>query len=286
MQRNKFKLSIIILNHNTRDLLQQCFESLPKNPDWQIIVVDNASTDDSVAMIKANFPWVEVVSNKENIGFTRGNNSARKTAIGKYILFLNSDTKVFPNTLETMVKLMETDNQIGISTCAVDLPNGKPYYASHRGFPTPLNSLLYFMGLPSSYYPKYQNQVHEIDACSGTFTLIRKDVLNEIGWYDEDYFAYGEDIEMCYRVKELGYKVMFNPAVKILHYWGASSGLKSTSKRVTTADKDNSTKWNDARYQAMKIFYDKHYRQKYPELFRRIVFLGIDMANYLRRGKD
>lgn len=283
---NKPLLSIIILNHDTSELLKQCLASLPKSSDYQVIVVDNASTDDSVAMVKKNFPQVELVLNQKNIGFTRGNNSAKKITNGKYVLFLNSDTKVFPNTIETMIALMEADHKIGIATCTVDLPNGKPYYASHRGFPTPLNSLLYFLGLPSSYYPKYQNKIHEIDACSGTFLLIRRDLLDEINWFDEDYFSYGEDIEMCYQAKELGYKVVFNPHVKILHYWGASSGLKSTSKNVRTVDIENSKKWNNARYQAMKIFYDKHYRQKYPKFFRWLVFLGIDAANYLRKGKD
>lgn len=284
----KIELSIIILNRNTKDLLQQCLKSLDQKVNYQIIIVDNGSSDDSVAMVKKDFPSVELVENKENLGFTKGNNSARKIAVGKYVLFLNSDTKVFPDTLETMVNFMELDKSIGISTCKVVLPNGKLYYACHRGFPTPWNSLCYFLGLPSNYNGSFwpTNTTHEIDACSGTFLLIRKDILDKIGWFDEDYFAYGEDIEMCYRVKELGFKVMFNPTVKILHYWGASSGLKSTSKNVTTAEKENSSHWNQARYQAMKIFYDKHYRQKYSEFFRSLVFWGIDVANYLRRGKD
>ncbi len=280
----KKQLSIIILNRNTKDLLKQCLESLPEN--YQVIVVDNASTDDSVAMVKKNFPKTELILNEENIGFTRGNNAARNTVAGKYILFLNSDTKVFPNTIETMLALMESDDKIGIATCAVDLPSGKPYYASHRGFPTPLNSLLYFVGLPSSYYPKYQPKIHEIDACSGAFLLIRHDILNQVNWFDEDFFAYGEDLDICFKVKQLGYKVVFNPHIKIIHYWGASSGLKSTSKNVTTAENNNSNRWNDARYQAMKIFYDKHYRQKYTEFFRWFIFNAIDAANYLRRGKD
>lgn len=279
-------LSIVILNYNTAELLRQCLKSLPKPPDYQVIVVDNASTDKSVLMVKRNFTWVEIVQNEANLGYTRGNNAAKRIAKGEYVLFLNSDTKVYPGTLETMVNLMDTDPKIGIATCFVELPNGKLYYACHRGFPTPINSLLYFLGMPSSYYPKYQNTIHEIDACSGTFLLIRKKVLDKIGWFDEDYFAYGEDLEMCYRVKELGYKVMFNPTVKVLHYWGATSGLKSTSKRITTASEMISRVWNNARYEAMKIFYDKHYRQNYSEGFRTLIFWAIDLANRLRRSKD
>ncbi|MBI4099773.1 glycosyltransferase family 2 protein [Candidatus Microgenomates bacterium] len=281
-------LSVVILNWNTRDLLHQCLASLPKRDDFQVIVVDNASDDDSVAMIKKDFPWVTLIQSPANVGFTRGNNLARKIASGKYVLFLNSDTKVFPQTIETMVEFMASDSKIGIATCLTLLPNGKLYYACHRGFPTPGSSLLYFLGLPSNYSGSFWpiNKIHEIDACSGTFLLIQKTLLDKIGWFDEDYFAYGEDLEMCYEVKRLGYKVMFNPQVSILHYWGASSGLKSTSKAVTKADSATSQHWNEARYQAMKIFYDKHYRQRYSEFFRTVVFLGIDLANYFRRGKD
>lgn len=278
------KLSIIILNHNTRTLLHQCLGSI--HGDYQIIVVDNNSSDKSVEMVKKEFPKVEVLARNVNDGYTRGNNAARKLAKGEYVLFLNSDTKAFPDTLKVMIDFMDSDKTVGVSTCLTELPDGKLYYACHRGFPTPLNSLLYFLGLPSSYYPKYQNIIHEIDACSGTFLLIRKWLLDEINWFDEDYFSYGEDLEMCYRIKELGYKVMFNPNVKLIHYWGASSGLKSTSKDVTTANKENSDKWNKARYEAMKIFYDKHYREKYSELFRWVVFMGIDLMNSLRKGKD
>lgn len=278
------KLSIIILNHNTRTLLHQCLGSI--HGDYQIIVVDNNSSDGSVDMIKKEFPQVEVLARDVNDGFTRGNNAARKLAKGEYVLFLNSDTKAFPDTLKVMLDFMDSDKNIGISTCLTELPNGKLYYACHRGFPTPLNSLLYFLGLPSSYYPKYQNIIHEIDACSGTFLLVRRALLVEINWFDEDYFSYGEDLEMCFRVKELGYKVMFNPTVKLIHYWGASSGLKSTSKNLVTVDEENKNKWNTARYQAMKIFYDKHYREQYSELFRWVVFKGIEIANRLRKNKD
>lgn len=280
----KKRLSIVILNHNTKDLLRQCLESI--NGSHEIIVVDNDSSDGSVEMLEKDFSKIELIKNKQNTGFSRGNNLAKTKVSGEYILFLNSDTKIYPGTLKTMVDFMDSDPKIGISTCKVLLPNGELYYACHRGFPTPLNSLLYFLGLPSSYYSRYENNIHEIDACSGTFLLIRKNLLDKINWFDEDYFAYGEDLEMCYRVKELGYKVMFNPTVKILHYWGASSGLKSTSKNLIKINEDNKDRWNNARYEAMKIFYDKHYRQKYSELFRFFVFLAINFAKKLRKGKD
>lgn len=293
----RVKLSIVILNYNTARLLAQCLRSLPREEGYQTIVVDNASTDDSVAMVKKEFGWVEIIQNATNCGFTRGNNAARSAAVGEFVLFLNSDTEVHPGTLQRMVRFMEETPGAGISTCLTLLPNGEVYYACHRGFPTPWNSLSYFLGL-AKLFPKSKlfagytatylpiDKIHEIDACSGTFLLVRRDLLDRIGWFDEDYFSYGEDIEMCYRIKELGYKVMFVPDVTILHHWGASSGLKSTSKAVSTSQSENREKWNRARYEAMRIFYDKHYRSRYPGAFRLVVLSAIKMANYLRRGRD
>lgn len=296
-KQQKIKLSVVIVNFNTRELLKQCLASLPKREDYQIIVVDNASTDGSVAMVKKEFEWVELVESPTNDGFTKNNNKAKGKAVGEYILFLNSDTKAFDGTLEKSVKFLDENLEAGIVTCLTVLPDGSLYYACHRGFPTPWNSLCYFSGL-AKIFPKIKlfsgytatylpiDKTHEIDACSGTFLMIRRKILEEINWFDEEYYSYGEDIEMCFRTKELGYKVMFLPTVKLMHYWGASSGLKSTSRDVTTAEKENSDRWNKARYQAMKIFYDKHYRKRYPEIFRFIIFGAIKAINYLRKGKD
>ena len=291
------KLSIIILNYNTKDLLKQCLSSFVQKDNYQVIVVDNASIDSSVEMVKKEFPRVEIIQSKQNLGFTKGNNLARDHATGKYVLFLNSDTKLQANTLPVMLDFMESDPTVGISTCLTLLPSGKLYYACHRGFPTLWNSFCYFSGLAkifsksqlfagytATYLPV--DKIHEIDACSGTFLLIRKELLDKIGWFDEDYFAYGEDIEMCYRVKELRFKVMFNPSAIIYHYWGASSGLKSTSRDVTTASVSNRNRWNKARYEAMRIFFEKHYRQKYPEIFRYLVLAAIKAVMYLRASVD
>lgn len=290
-------LTIVILNYNTRDLLEQSLSSILFHKKLQTIVVDNASQDDSVAMVKKKFPDVQIIVSKTNAGFTRGNNLARKKSLGKYVLFLNSDTKLNSDTLDVMVKFMEENPNVGISTALTNLPNGRLYYACHRGFPTPWNSFCYFLGLaklfPSlkifagytaSYLPL--DQIHEIDACSGTFLLIQKRLLDQINWFDEDYFSYGEDIEMCYQVKSLGYKVMFYPFTSLTHYWGASSGLKSTSKDVSKASRETREKWNRARYDAMRIFYDKHFRANYPEIIRQAILAAIKFTMYLRHFSD
>jgi len=293
----RVKLSIIILNFNTEDLLKDCLSSLPVNDQFETIVVDNGSTDDSVNMVEAKFPDVKLIKSKNNLGYTRGNNLARNVVAGECVLFLNSDTTVDRGTLEAMVNLMDEDKTIGISTCLTLLPDGKLYYACHRGFPTPWNSLCYFSGL-AKLFPKSKlfagytasylplDTIHEIDACSGTFLLIQKKLLDQINWFDEDYFSYGEDLEMCYSVKQLGYKIVFNPKVKITHYWGASSGLKSSSKTVSNATGEIKQKWNKARYEAMKIFYQKHFQQKHSFLFNQLVLLGIRGIMYLRSRVD
>ncbi|KKU90770.1 MAG: Glycosyl transferase family 2 [Microgenomates group bacterium GW2011_GWA1_48_10] len=285
------KLSIIILNHNTSKLLKQCLSSITAHDDYQIIVVDAGSTDNSVTMVKKNFPSVVLIASPTNPGFTRGNNLARNKAQGDYVLFLNSDTQMFPNTLPEMLRLMASDAKIGIATCLVKLPSGKLYYGCHRGFPSPWNSLTYFTGLAklfpqsklfagytATYLPL--NEIHEIDACSGTFLLIRHSLLDQINWFDEDYFAYGEDLQMCFNVKKKGYKVVFDPHAKLIHYWGATSGLTKTSQKTPDL------KWSQARYEAMKIFYDKNYRQSYPQFMRNLVFSAIDFVSKTRKYSD
>lgn len=286
----KVKLSIIILNHNTSKLLKQCLNSIPKG-NYQIILVDNASLDDSVEMTRKNFPEVEIIRSKENLGFSKANNLARKNTAGEYVLFLNSDTKMFKDTLPEMLKLMDSDAKIGIGTPITHLENGSLYYACHRGFPSPWNSLAYFTGL-AKLFPKSKlfagytatylplDKVHEIDACSGTFLLIQKKTLDEVNWLDEDYFAYGEDLQMCFDVKKLGYKIIFNPKAKLIHYWGATSGLTKTSGAKV------SPKWSQARYDAMKIFYDKNYRHQYPEFIRQLIFFAINLMSKTRKFSD
>lgn len=291
LQKNP-KVSIVILNHNTATLLKQCLSSIPKDQGYQIIVVDNDSFDTSVSMIKREFSGVEIVERKVNDGYTRGNNAARPYVKGEYVLFLNSDTKILGNALDIIYKYMHSHTNVGICTSLVELPTGDLYYACHRGFPTPWNSFCHFFGL-SKLFPKSKlfsgysatylplNNIHEIESCSGTFLMIRKELLDKIGWFDEDYYSFGEDIEMCFRVKALGYKVIFNPEGKIIHYWGASHGMKKSSQEVTTATREIKRIWANARFEAMKIFYDKHYRNSYPGAIRSLIMLGIDFQRFL-----
>ncbi len=285
-------LSIIIVSFNTRDILRECLDSvyknLPQKYSIEIIVVDNASSDASEDMVKKDFSKVILIENKENVGFSKANNIGVKESKGKYILFLNSDTVMFKGTLETMITFMNSNLDAGAATCKIVLPNEKLDDASHRGFPTPWNAFCHFSGL-SKLFPHKKlfsgyslgwmdlEVVHEIDACAGAFLMVRREVGEAINWWDEDFFWYGDDLDFCYRLKEKGWKIYFVPTASILHYKGVSGGIKDISQHVTKADAKTKTLATKARFAAMKIFYKKHYLNKYPKFLTWLVMSVITL---------
>src|SRR3989338_6743898 len=287
-------LSIIIVSYNTKDFIEECLESIKatsKGFDYEIIVVDNASEDNSLEMLKTKFPDVIVVKNQENIGFSKANNLGVEKSEGRYVLFLNPDTVVYEDALLNMVKFMDEHTKAGAATCKLIMPNGKLDDAAHRGFPNPWNSLSYFSGL-SKVFPSSKlfggynlgfldfSKTHEIDACAGAFIMVRRQVGEKIGWWDEDYFFYGEDLEFCFRLKGEGWKIYFVPSISVLHYKGVSGGIKKVSKEITTANietKKRATAW---RFDAMEIFYRKHYQNKYPFFLTWLVNLGINLKRW------
>lgn len=293
-------LSIVIVSYNTRLLLKNCLLSLRKNLiksiSYEVIVVDNASIDGSAEMVQRDFIDVLLIKNKENLGFTKGNNLGIKKAKGRYILFLNADTVVYEKTIQVVMGFMDKHKEAGVVTCKVLLPDGSLDDSCHRGFPTPWSSFCYFSGLsklfPQSrllggYSMSYADFTipHEIDSCSGAFMMVRKQAGEQIGWWDEDFFWYGDDLDFCYRLKEKDWKVLFLPVVKILHYKGASGGIKAISKHLTSATRDTKISATNARFKAMRLFYSKHYKNKYPKAITEIVALGINIKRFfaLRR---
>ncbi|MDP2585334.1 MAG: glycosyltransferase [Candidatus Levybacteria bacterium] len=283
-------LSIVIVNYNAKEFLRKCLTSIVgnvRNVQYEVIVVDNNSSDKSSEMIRKEFPQIKLIANTENKGFSKANNQGIKISKeSRYILFLNPDTVIQKQTIEEMIGFMDTYKDAGASTCRLVMANGKIDDASHRGFPTPWNSLCHFAGL-SRIFPKSQifagynlgwmnlEKTHEIDALAGAFMLVRRSAGEEVKWWDEDYFFYGEDIDFCYMLKQKGWKVYYVPTVSITHYKGVSGGIKSVSKAITTASeetKKRATKW---RFEAMRIFYKKHYQQKYPWIINFLVNVGI-----------
>jgi GT2 family glycosyltransferase len=290
-------LSVIILSYNVKDLLRNAISAVYKtykSKDLQIIVVDNASSDGSVKMVRKEFPAVDIVVSKTNTGFSKGNNLARKIAKGNIILFLNPDTEVQKGAIKKSIEKLVSNKKLGAITCKVLLPNGMLDYSCHRGLPSPWNTFSYLSGL-SNIFPKSKffsgysatyldyNKSHYIDCVSGTFLMIKKEVLEKIDWWDEDYWWNGEDIEMCYRIKKEGFRIWYESSVTMIHYKGSSSGLWSTTKIVVPKE----TKIRSAKSAtlAMRIFLNKHWREMGPWPLMQLMRLGIYSLEKYRLGK-
>ncbi len=283
-------LTIVIVNYNAGNYLLDCLKSinLVKNEaKIKTIVVDNASVDDSIERAKKEFSGssVEFILNKNNVGFGRANNQALKTVKSEYVLLLNPDTILEKNVISGMLEVMVKDEKVGASTCKIILPNGSVDLTAHRGFPTPWAAFLYFLGNDSLYHLSKMDmsQIHEVDSISGAFFLSRKSILDKVGYFDEDYFMYAEDIDLCFKIKQIGYKILYNPAFSIVHNKGVSSGLKKHSQTITTANSDTRKKSLDAFYSTMKVFYKKHYQKQYPGIVNFLVYLGIDLRWWLAK---
>lgn len=297
-------LSIIIVNYNTKEFLKKCLDSILSSIDgkisYEIIVIDNASTDGSPSVI-SNFqsPLLRqvfggqaisnfrIILNKKNLGFSKANNQGIKVSQeSRYILFLNPDTIAQNQTIEKIIKFMDAHKDTGAATCKIIMPNGQIDDASHRGFPTPWNALCHFSGL-ARIFPKSRifagynlgwmdlEKIHEIDVLAGAFMLVRRVAGKEAGWWDEDYFFYGEDIDFCYELKQKGWKIYYVPTVFITHYKGISGGIKSVSKEITTANEETKKRATRWRFNAMRIFYNKHYKKQYPWIVNFLVNKGI-----------
>jgi len=282
------KLSIIIVSYNTQDYLRQALQSIKQSTDTltkEVIVVDNASSDGSLEIIQNQFNWVKLIKNSRNLGYAAANNAGLGQARGEYILFLNSDTRILPETLAIMIDFMDQHPDAGVSTCRVELPSGDIDPASHRGFPTPWNALTYFVGLEklfpqskffSGYHQGWKNlsHVHEIDSPAGAFFLTRKAVLDQIGGFDDQFFMYAEDLDLSLRVKRAGWKIMYVPSTKIIHYKKKSG--RASSHRLTRS------RTQQHFFTTMKLFYDKHYQRQYSPLVRWLVLTGIRLTRLIR----
>ncbi len=242
-------------------------------------------------MVEAHFKEVKLIVNKQNLGFSTANNQALKKATGKYILILNPDTILEPNTLKVMIAFFQNQKDIGMATCRVELASGKLDRDCRRRFPTPVRAFAHFSHL-SKVYPKVfgryyfedisANEVHEIDACAGAFMFTTKEVIQKVNYFDEDYFFYGEDLDLCYKIKKTGLKIFFTPQTKIIHYKGASSGMKKHSQHLSKIDKSAKAKVLRESTRAMEIFYKKHYQKTYPSIVTYVVIVTIKLISLAR----
>ncbi|HHS94953.1 MAG TPA: glycosyltransferase, partial [Phaeodactylibacter sp.] len=273
------KLSVIIVNYNVKYFLEQALLSVriaARSVPTEVFVVDNNSVDDSVAMVKEKFPEVKLIANKENVGFSRANNQAIAEATGDYILLLNPDTVVEESTFRLCVEFMDAHPEAGGLGVKMIDGSGNFLPESKRGFPSPAVAFYKAFGL-AALFPKSkifnhyhlgylnENQTHEIEVLAGAFMLLRKKVLDEIGWLDEAFFMYGEDIDLSYRIVKAGYKNYYYPHSTIIHYKGEST-------------KKGSLNYVKVFYKAMIIFAEKHFQGEKARLF---IFM-LNVAIYMR----
>lgn len=281
-----YGLGIVIVSYNTKDLLRRCLQTVfasSGNFTFQVIVVDNASTDGSPAMVKAEFPQVEVIASPKNGGYSYANNLGLKLLgyhskndvdadAPRYALLLNPDTEVPPTALHDMVQYMDTHPQIGVAGPKLVLEDGSLDLACRRSFPTPMVSFYRFSGLSKLFphnprFGRYNmtfvdpDQELEVDSVVGAYMQVRREAIRDAGLLDEMFFMYGEDLDWAFRIKEAGWKVFYHPQVTVKH-------IKRASSR-------RSQKAQFEFQRAMLIFYRKHYRRTTPFWLHALVMIGL-----------
>jgi hypothetical protein len=295
-EKRKIDLSIVILSYNTKELLKGCLDSLEKvkhEVRFEVIVPDNNSNDQSVEMVKKYYPEVRVIENNQNLGFAAGNNVAKPFVHGKYILFLNSDTLVHTNTLKGSLEYMEMHKDVGAATCKMILANGEFDKDTRRSFITPWIGLTHLFLKLDRVFPKSKlfgqywygyisdNEEHEVDVIEGAYFFVRKEILDKIGWFDEEYFLDGENIDLCWRIKAAGWKIIYYPKVSITHFKGAAKGkVNSEFKKKVSLGKR--LKFRMAGVNSMEIFYRKWLWERYPLPLNLFVLTGIKLMKILR----
>lgn len=271
------KLSVIIVNWNTEDLLRQTLDSVfreTKDLDFEVIVVDNNSTrDDSVKMVKDNFPQVVLIENKENLGFSKANNQGMRLAKGDYLMLLNSDVIVLDKALSKLVAFLEANKEIKMVGPKLLNADMTFQHACRRNLPNPKNSFYHLFGLArlfkdSKKFNAYRRQsdncdkTGETEALSGAAMMFGREVYEKIGGLDEDFFMYGEDLDFCKRVSEAFGKIYFVSDAEIIHLYGASSKKRKIGALFNF-------------YDAMWFYYKKHFYKESNFIFNFIVWVGI-----------
>ncbi|MEO8166745.1 MAG: glycosyltransferase [bacterium] len=253
-------LSVIIVNYNVRQFLESALASVYRameGVDGEVFVVDNASDDGSVEMVREKFPQAILIESKANVGFARANNAALRQANGRYLLLLNPDTIVQEDTFKVMMKFFDENPDAGAAGCKILNPDGTFQLPCRRSFPTPWVAFTKIFGL-SALFPKSklfgrynltylnEDETYEVDAVSGSFMFVRREVYEQVGGLDETFFMYGEDLDWCYRISQSGSKVYYVPLTKIIHFKGEST-RRSEIDEIRTF------------YQAMQLFVEKHF---------------------------
>lgn len=285
-------LSVIILSYNSRQVTSDCLTHLraafKRYPlDYEVIVVDNNSHDESVEMLQKtaqSWPELRLSLQTQNLGFTKGNNIGFFLSKGKYILLLNSDVIVDAINFNDLISFLEKEQKAAALTIKLLQSKDQIDPASHRGFPTVWRSLAYFLKLERIFHAapllnkifggyhlidRDLTTIHEIDSPTGAFYFIKRDIFHKLGGFDEDFFMYGEDLDLSFRIKKLGYRIYYYPLFTARHL-KYQSGLQQENKQINK-------KTRFYFYDAWRIFYQKHYAGKNNWLINQLVYFFINM---------
>jgi len=267
-------LDVVAVSYRSRQMLEACLLSLrqfPPEVPMTIFVVDNDSRDGTVELVRDQFPEVMLIANAANTGFSVANNQAIRAGTGTYVLALNPDTRVSEGSLQRMVDLMEQHPELGISGCRLEREDGTLDHAAKRSFPTPLSALGHFTGLGRrnraggrlAEYTAPRNASGPVDAVNGAFMLMRRATLDQIGLFDEGYWMYMEDLDLCYRAKQAGWITWYEPSATVVHIKAGTSGTLRTPRL------------NFAFHYGMYRFYRAHYAPGRSAVLNALVYAGI-----------
>ena len=270
-------VSVVVVSYNCREPLRACLHSLAEErlrSPLEVIVVDNHSNDDTGYAVASEFPWVRLIVNRTNAGFARAINVGVTFTTGEYVLLLNPDTVVPAGAIERLVDELARMPAVGMLGCKLVRPDGSFDHACKRGFPTVLSALYYFSGLAGRFpdsprFAQYTaahlgiDETGPVDAINGAFMLVRRSAADEVGWLDERYWLWAEDLDWCHRFWERGWEVLYWPEVEVTHLKSASVG------------QHRSLRLNFAFHRSIWLFYKKHHAPHRSPLLSALVGLGV-----------
>jgi len=272
-------LSIIIVNYNTKEFLKKCLVSIydtGRNINFEVYVIDNASTDDSAKMVENDFPQVYLVRNKENLSFARANNQAIKICKGKHILLLNPDIIVFPEAIKKMIEFLEKNDDVGaVGAKLLNFDGSVQISGFYCKFPSLLQVLFFYTALrhfalriPLLRYRFWQhldtNNPTEIDQPPGACLMVKKLVVDQIGLLDENFPLFFNDVDWCYKIKKAGWKIFYYPDAKMVHYGGGSFVSKDIKDKIN---------WSLTSYRGLEKFFVKYNRPLTAKVAKLVILI-------------
>ncbi len=268
-------VSVIVVSYNVRDLLLDCLTELSQNTDLpiEVIVVDNNSKDGSASAVEAEHPRVKLRRMPKNVGFGRANNAGLEMATGRFVLLLNPDVVVGPGCVGELADFLLVRPDVGAVGPRLVRPDGRLDFAARRAFPSPAIAFYRLSGLSRllPHNPRFgrynmghlpDTKAHEIDTGTAACLMVRRSAINKVGFFDPAYFMYGEDIDLCFRLKQGGWKIFYVPSAQALHIKGASS-RQETARMLYEF------------HSAMWTFHHKHYADDLPAFGNGLVWAAI-----------